>query len=120
MYTDITERELLQKIETRTRQPQLFFFHSPLCGTCALARRMLDVVMGTLPTVHVYGCNINVMPNRAQTWQIQSVPCLLIVQNGEIIQRRYAFAGVAEMYSWLKPFAPSIQRGRKFRKTQHP
>lgn len=116
MYTDILETELLRLVKTTSTDSRVFFFHSPLCGTCALARRMLDVVMATLPNVHIYGCNINLMPERAATWKIHSIPCLTVVHQGNVLAQKYAFNSVPEVYTWLKPYASPMKRNRKSKK----
>ncbi|OBA05894.1 thiol reductase thioredoxin [Paenibacillus polymyxa] len=58
------------------------FVYTPMCGTCAAARRMLEVVEHLLPEGTVVQSNINYIPELVQEYRISSVPALLIY-NGE-------------------------------------
>ncbi|WP_179032661.1 thioredoxin family protein [Paenibacillus kribbensis] len=58
------------------------FVYTPMCGTCAAARRMLEVAEHLLPEGAVLQSNINYIPELVQDYRISSVPALLIY-NGE-------------------------------------
>src|SRR5690349_21730849 len=57
--------------------PFALFVHTPLCGTCGAARRMLEVAAALVPELPLTGANLNAMPELAQQFRIESVPCLL-------------------------------------------
>ena len=95
-----TEQHLNEKLETG--EPVCVFFYTPLCGTCQMAKKMLSVVTELLPQVEVGMCNLNYMPEKAVNWSIESVPCLLIIQNRAIINRIYAFRSVVYVHEMLK------------------
>ncbi|KJD43413.1 thioredoxin family protein [Paenibacillus terrae] len=58
------------------------FVYTPMCGTCAAARRMLEVAEHLLPEGVVVQSNINYIPELVQEHRISSVPALLLY-NGE-------------------------------------
>ncbi|ASR47240.1 thiol reductase thioredoxin [Paenibacillus kribbensis] len=58
------------------------FVYTPMCGTCAAARRMLEVAEHLLSEGAVLQSNINYIPELVQDYRISSVPALLIY-NGE-------------------------------------
>jgi thioredoxin-like negative regulator of GroEL len=78
------------------------YFYSPLCGTCKWASKMLDVTLEALQYKNVYKCDINLMPGVASTWQIESVPCLVIMKGRQIVERVYAFKSAAHLYTILQ------------------
>jgi thioredoxin-like negative regulator of GroEL len=77
------------------------FVYTPLCGTCKAAERMLMVIKEMMPNLSLYKCNVNVMPQLAQHWQIQSVPCLLVFQQGELTKKAYAMKSVQDLFVLL-------------------
>jgi thioredoxin-like negative regulator of GroEL len=79
------------------------FLYTPLCGTCKLAERMLDIIMTMQPTLPLYKSNLNFLPSISQDWKIQSVPCLLIVEAGKAKRMIYRMQAVDELYRQLKP-----------------
>lgn len=81
----------------------VFFIHTPLCGTCRLARRMLDIALAAGPELPVYAVNANTAPQWCREWRVESVPCLILLSGGKPIRKRYRFGSVPELYHWLKP-----------------
>ena len=79
------------------------YFYTPLCGTCKLATKMLEVTLEVLPEVDIYKCNVNVMSPYVQQWQIQSVPCLVIINHDQVLKKEYALQSVSYLYSVLAP-----------------
>ncbi|MBB6638351.1 thioredoxin family protein [Cohnella thailandensis] len=76
----------------------LLYIHTPLCGTCALARRMLGVVEAMMPDLPLHAANLNRMPGLAERLKVESVPCLSIKdkRTGEW-SNLYRFGSVVEL-----------------------
>ncbi|RCX18175.1 thioredoxin [Fontibacillus phaseoli] len=100
MLQEITERELLHRLDASEGKEALFF-HTPLCGTCRLAERMLEIVEDTGAPVPVLKMNINFTPVLRDKWQIASVPCLIVLENGIPIRKEYALRSVVDLHRWL-------------------
>lgn len=79
------------------------YFYTPLCGTCKVAEKMLQVVEATLPDLPLYKSNINFMSELAFEWEIKSVPCLIFVEHGKVARKLYAMRSVSDLYEALKP-----------------
>ncbi|SFB16406.1 Thioredoxin [Cohnella sp. OV330] len=77
------------------------FVYTPLCGTCALARRMLEVAEASLTNVRIASANINLMPGMAEAFQIESVPCLLLRRQDGAWNKVYRFGSVVEVRARL-------------------
>ena len=73
-----------------------------MCGTCAVATKMLTVVEELLPQLPLGKANLNYMEDLAYEYEIESVPCLLVAQDGNIAQKVYAFQSVLNLYEILK------------------
>ncbi|MGG4142245.1 thioredoxin family protein [Paenibacillus algorifonticola] len=77
-------------------------FSSPFCGTCKVAERMLDIVQAAEVPTTMYKININYAPKLREAWKITSVPCLVLVKNGEPQRFEYAMRSVDYLYKLLK------------------
>lgn len=88
---------------TATTEQRLFsrfvFVHSPFCGTCRIARKMLFAVEEMTGEELFTEINAIVHPFFMQEYKIESVPCLLFLERGEVVERIYAFRSVAHIYS---------------------
>lgn len=77
-------------------------FSTPLCGTCKVAERMLEVVQATNVSYPIYKININFAPRFREQWQISSIPCLVVLQNGKVESQTYAMQSVDHIYKLLR------------------
>ncbi|RNC98280.1 thioredoxin family protein [Lysinibacillus halotolerans] len=78
-----------------------FYLYTPMCGTCAVASKMLDVIETLLPELSLGKANINFLEQLAFDYQIESVPCLLISRDNQV-EKVYAFQSVPYLYEKLK------------------
>lgn len=69
------------------------YFYTPLCGTCQLAGKMLQVVEN-LVKIAMGKMNLNYYPDMAEKFAVESVPCLILIRDGQVIDRLYAFHSV--------------------------
>lgn len=95
-----TKEEIVANINSEKKGA--IYFYTPMCGTCQLAGRMLNVVKELLPNFPIGKADLNYMPELAETLEIESVPCLIIFENGDITQKIYAFQSVPFLYDALK------------------
>ncbi|KGR82632.1 thioredoxin family protein [Lysinibacillus odysseyi] len=79
-----------------------FYLYTPMCGTCAVASKMMAVMEELLPDVAIGKGNVNYLENLAMEYEVESVPCLLIARDGEYAQKLYAFQSVPNLYEILK------------------
>lgn len=94
--------------ETLTRDHYLLYIHTPFCGTCALARTMLDKIEAVHQADIFYEMNAALHPDFMQDNKIESVPCLLIKQDGEIKEKVYTFYSIPNIYSYLLTYKPEL------------
>jgi thiol-disulfide isomerase/thioredoxin len=86
---------------TKNHSTGLVYFYTPLCGTCQLASRMLQIIE-QMVEINMGKMNLNYYPELAEKYGIESVPCLLIFKNGEVVETVYAFHSVPYLYEKIK------------------
>lgn len=79
-----------------------YYLYTPMCGTCQVASKMLEVVEELLPHVELGKANLNYVETLAVEQEIESVPCLLIAKDGQIQEKIYAFHSVTYLYDKLR------------------
>lgn len=79
-----------------------YYLYAPMCGTCQVASKMMNVVEELLPSVKIGQANLNYVENLAVDQHIESVPCLLITENGQVREKIYAFQSVPYLYDRLR------------------
>lgn len=104
---ELTERQLLQLEAPETL---ILFIYTPFCGTCAAARRMLNILEQMRPDVLLYEANINFLPQLTRRWEITSVPCLLLLKRGQPADRLYAMKSIDHVYRFLFPEADGFTK----------
>ncbi|MDR9854096.1 thioredoxin family protein [Paenibacillus sp. VCA1] len=73
----LDERQLLEEL-WRKGEPLAVFLHTPFCGTCKVARRMLEVAEHMLPDGLLCEADVNMTPKVVEQYKIRSVPALLL------------------------------------------
>lgn len=103
-----TKYELMQRIQSK--ETTILYIFTAMCGTCQVASKMLNIVNEILPNLPITSTNINELVEEAQDWKVESVPCLIIFENGEIKQKVYAFKSVPYLHELLKKYNLYIKR----------
>ncbi|MFD2612161.1 thioredoxin family protein [Paenibacillus gansuensis] len=97
---ELTEKEAAER---RFGGNFALFLYTPLCGTCKVAARMLEIIEAMHPEAPFYQTNVNFAPDLVQRFQITSIPCILIFIDGRPVETLYAMKSVDELYTKLKP-----------------
>ena len=84
------------------RRREAVFFYTAMCGTCKVAERMLEVAEATGGVVPISKINIHFAPHLRSAWQIASVPCLVLLKDGEPDQIVYSMESVGNLYRLLQ------------------
>jgi thioredoxin 1 len=82
----------------------IVYFYTPMCGTCQVAGKMINVIEATLANIKITKANLNFLPEIATDLSIESVPCLLFISNGVVKEKIYAFQSVPFLYDKIKTF----------------
>ena len=74
-----------------------YYLYTPMCGTCQVASRMLSVVEKMKPELRIGKANLNLVQEIAELYRVESVPCLLITEDGKLQDKVYAFRSVPHL-----------------------
>lgn len=83
-------------------EPFVLYLYTPLCGTCKVGEKMLQVVYAMHPTLPLYKADLNFIPELAQKWKVMSVPCLAFLRNGTLERKVYALGSVVDLLKEVK------------------
>lgn len=90
------------KAKMEAEEVAALYFYTPMCGTCEVASKMLNILKISIPSLQIGKMDINYVQELAIDYKIESVPCLIIAKNGEITDKVYAFESVTKLYELLK------------------
>ncbi|HAX73177.1 MAG TPA: thioredoxin [Firmicutes bacterium] len=93
---DVTYQEL--KTIINESNVTVVMAHTPTCGTCVVAKKMLQIISATLTQVPIVAINLNYNEQMAKDFEIMSVPCILIYKNTNCVEKIYAFQSVPYLY----------------------
>nr|WP_085991439.1 thioredoxin family protein [Oceanobacillus senegalensis] len=94
--------------EILNQERYLLYIYTPFCGTCSLARSMLEKIESVHQQTIFCEMNASLHPEFMQENKVESVPCLLIKEGNEIKDRVYAFKSIANIYSYLMKYKPEL------------
>ena len=89
-------REEWEKVK-KNSEKVLYYLYTPICGTCMVASKMMDVVEAMKQDVPMGKADLNYIQDVAVDYEIESVPCLLITENGVVKDKIYAFQSVPDL-----------------------
>ncbi|SFM39055.1 Thioredoxin [Gracilibacillus orientalis] len=80
----------------------VIFVHTPFCATCQLAERMLTILEEADHAQSFFRMNASFFPEFMEQQKITSVPALLLVKDGVVIDQLYAFESVTKLHNVLE------------------
>ncbi|QUW23277.1 thioredoxin family protein [Sporosarcina sp. Marseille-Q4063] len=93
---DIWTREVWERKSSES-DIAVFYLYTPICGTCAVASKMMNVISVMKPNIPIGKADLNYIEDLAIDYQIESVPCLLISKQGVLQEKIYAFKSVPDL-----------------------
>ncbi|WP_339228681.1 thioredoxin family protein [Oceanobacillus sp. FSL K6-2867] len=90
------------------QERMLLYIYTPFCGTCTVARSMLDKIESVHGLDIFFEMNASLYPDFMQENKIESVPCLLIKEGNEVKEKIYAFQSIGNLYSYLMTYKPEL------------
>lgn len=91
-------QETLEELE---QADEMIFIYTPFCGTCQLARKILEEIEVTSEKGHMfYELNAGLYPTFMQQKKIESVPCLMMTNYGHP-SKIYSFESLAKLSNLL-------------------
>ncbi|NQX64659.1 thioredoxin family protein [Paenibacillus alba] len=100
---ELTQQELIDRVNHEEEGPFAVFLFTPFCGTCQITERMLEIIRTMQPDLPLVKSNINFLPQLSREWQITSVPCIVMLEAGKEKTFMYRMQSVDELYRRLLP-----------------
>ncbi|TCZ81007.1 thioredoxin [Paenibacillus albiflavus] len=99
---ELSRQDLGQKL-TNSSSSFALFLYTPICGTCSVTKKMLSIVEVMEPDLPLFQSDLNYMLELSIEWQIQSVPCIAIIEQGQVKERIYRMESVENLLNKLRP-----------------
>ena len=78
------------------------YAYTPLCGTCQVAGKILDVAEELVRDVEIERVDLNYVKELAEKYHIESVPCLILLDAEKEVGKIYAFQSVPYIVERLR------------------
>ena len=77
------------------------FFWASWCGPCRMVSPLIDEIAEELNDVKVGKVNVDEQPELAEKFGVMSIPTLVVLKNGNVINRRVGAGSKEEILSML-------------------
>ena len=83
-------------------KPVLLDFYADWCGPCRMVAPLIEEIANENPQVLVAKINVDENPVLAQQFGIVSIPTLIVMKNGEVVQQVAGARPKAQILSMLE------------------
>ncbi len=99
VYTITSEN--YQKEVAESSRTVLLDFWASWCGPCRMVSPLIDELAEELSDIKVGKVNVDEQPELAEKFGVMSIPTLVVLKNGNVINRRVGAGSKEEILSML-------------------
>ena len=100
MVVHASEADFQQKV-LDANGPVLVDFYADWCGPCRMIGPVLEQLASEYPTAQIVKVNVDDSPNLAAKYRIESIPALMVFQNGQVVNQHVGVADKAKLRALL-------------------
>ena len=101
MHTVSITKENYDEMVLRNSKTVLLDFWAPWCGPCRMVGPILDQIAEERPDVKVAKVNVDENFELASQFRVASIPTILVVKDGEVVQRSVGAKSKAQLLAML-------------------
>lgn len=101
MITKITNNDLTKALN---RDLAVLDFSAQWCGPCKMLAPVLEAESQDMPDVGFYGIDVDDNFVLAQQYRVSSIPCLVVLKNGQEVGRTIGFQPQPSLHAFLEQY----------------
>lgn len=101
MSTIQVNKSSFQQEVLNSDKPVLMDFWAPWCGPCRMVGPVLEEIAAERPDVKVVKVNVDEEQELAAQFGVMSIPLLVVVKNGQVVDRSVGARPKAQILSML-------------------
>lgn len=95
-------KENFQQEAVSTSQTVLVDFWAVWCGPCRMLSPIVDQIAEENPTIKVCKVNVDEQPELAEQFSIMSIPTLIVLKNGKVVNQSVGVVPKASIESMIQ------------------
>ena len=94
-------KETFHKEVMLSEKPVLVDFWAPWCGPCRMVLPLVEEIAEERDDIKVVKINVDEEPDLASQFQVMSIPTLMVVKNGEVVNKTMGARPKAQINAML-------------------
>lgn len=89
--------------EAKAAEAAVVDFNATWCGPCRMLAPVLEALSGELgDRVSFYAVDVDENPELAAAYQVQSIPCIVMMKKGSYVDQSVGFKPQAALSAWIQ------------------